>query len=250
MESPGIPGLFPFENPGALSSPQIVRMGSSYVSDLPMEVGSFERISWENAVIANKRMASVLGILVLGALAWGCSGSGTGDVLYVDAEFDPATPSDTSIGISEANLGVAQTFTVLASGKFEQFWFVITDGESPDDGVIQVTVRPVVAGVPNANPASSIITAININTATLPATLVEQFTMFDVGNDPGREVMMGEEYAIVVEFVSRAGVDTTPIARVLGQVGDPYAGGTGAVDAGTGYVANTDDYLFRTFSLR
>lgn len=201
-------------------------------------------------MIARKRLGWALGIVALSAIACGIGGSGTGLVLVVDAEFDPVTASDHNIGISEAMPGVAQTFTVVADGKFERFWLVLTDGESPDDGVVRITVRPVVGGLPDPSPASSIIVPIDVNTTTLPATLVEQFTIFDVGNDPGRQVLMGEQYAWVVEFVSRTGVDTAPIVRVLGQMTDPYAGGTGAADAGAGYVANTNDYLFRTFVLQ
>lgn len=215
-----------------------------------MEVVTIALSAWETTVISKKRMGKVLGILLSGAVAWGCGGDSSGLVLMVDAEFDPLTPSDISTGVSEMTLGVAQTFTVLADGKFEEFSIILTDGESPDDGVVQITVRPVVGGVPDSDPSTSIISAINVNTADLPATLVEQFTTFDVGDDPGRQVLMGEQYAIVVEFLSRTGVDTTPIARLLGQIGDPYPDGNGAMDLGAGYVANTNDYIFRTFSLQ
>jgi len=203
--------------------------------------------------MASKRMGWVLGALlsgVLGAALVGCGSDGGGLVLVADAEFDPATASDHNIGVSESMPGVAQTFTVLSTGKFERFWLVVTDGESPDDGTIRITVRPLVAGLPDPNPATSIIRPIDVDTTMLPATLVEQFSIFDVGDDPGREVVAGEQYALVIEFLSRTGVDTAPIARVLGQLGDPYADGTGAADAGAGYVANTNDYLFRTFVLQ
>lgn len=110
---------------------QAVRMGSSYVPGLPMEVQSPEPIDREDAVISRNESAGcrgssslvrwMSGILLSGAIAWGCGGSATGLVLFVDAEFDPATVSDTTIGISEANPGVAQIFTVLADGKFERF---------------------------------------------------------------------------------------------------------------------------------
>lgn len=204
-------------------------------------------------VMASKRMGRALGILlvgVLGAIASGCGSGGEGLVLVADAEFDPVTASDHNIGISELMPGVAQTFTVLADGRLERFWLVVTDGESPDDGTIRVTVRPLVGGLPDPNPASSIIRPIDVDTTILPATLVEQFTIFDVGDHPGRDVLAGEQYALVIEFLSRTGVDTTPIARVLGQTGDPFPGGTGAADAGGGFVANTNDYLFRTFVLQ
>ncbi len=225
-------------------------MGSSYPPDFPMKVEISRLAAWETTVISwNDRCVWMLGILLSCAIASGCGGDASGVILYVDAEFDPATASDHNAGINETNPGVAQTFTVLANGKFEQFSIVVTDGESPDDGVIRITVRPLIGGVPDPSPASSIIVAIDVDTTTLPATLVEQFTTFDVGDDPGRQVLIGEEYAIVIEFVSRTGVDTTPIARVLGQGSNPYAGGTGAVDAGSGYAVSTDDYIFRTFNL-
>ncbi len=204
-------------------------------------------------IMASKRMGGVRWALLSALLCTtvvGCGSNNGGSVLVADAEFDPATASDHNIGVNEAMPGVAQTFTVLATGKFERFWLVVTDGESPDDGTIRITVRPLVAGVPNPDPGTSIIRAIDVDTTTLPATLVEQFSIFDVGDDPGREVSAGEQYALVIEFVSRTGVDTAPIARVLGQTGDPYADGTGAADAGAGYVANTNDYLFRTFVLQ
>lgn len=173
-------------------------------------------------------------------------------MLVADAEFDPVLASDHNIGISELNPGVAQTFTVLADGKFEEFWIVITDGESIDDGIVEITVRPLVAGLPNPDPDSSIIDPIEVDTTTLPATLVEEYTEFFVGDDPGedRETPMGSQYAIVIEFISRTGVDTAPIVRVLGRMGDEYLDGTGAVDSGMGYVATTNDYIFRTFSLQ
>lgn len=193
------------------------------------------------------------GILIAGLLAFGlgCGEAGEGGILMVDAEFDPVMASDHNLGINEARPGVAQSFTVLADGKFEQFWIVLTDGESVDTGTVRVTVRPVVGGLPDPSPAASIIDPIDVATSTLPSVLVEEFTAFDVGNDPGREVMTGEVYAIVVEFVSRdTSTDTLPIARILGIATNPYADGTGAEDNTAGYVANTNDYLFRTFVLQ
>lgn len=218
-----------------------------------MESGTDGVFAEEIFIMASKRMGGACFALVsalLCATALGCSSNGEGSVLVADAEFDPATASDHSLGVSEVMPGVAQTFTVLATGKFERFWLIVTDGESPDDGTIRITVRPVVGGLPDPDPNTSIIRPIDVDTTLLPATLVEQFSIFDVGNDPGRQVSAGEQYALVVEFVSRIGVDTTPIARVLGQTGDPYAAGTGAADAGAGYVANTNDYIFRTFVLQ
>ena len=189
------------------------------------------------------------------AILVGC-GDPEGAVLVVDAQYDPTTASNDFSGVSEAMPGVAQTFTVLANGKFEEFWIVLTQGFSSDTGTVRITVRPVVGGVPNAAESSSIIDPIDVDTTTLPALGVEQYTEYNVGSDPGREVVAGEVYAIVVEFVSRTGSDTNvDIARLRGtdgSGGDPYADGTAAEDSGSGYVANAsmDDYLFRTFVLQ
>lgn len=203
-----------------------------------------------------QRVRGVLSAAVVAiVLSTGC-GDPEGSVLVADAEFDPVAPSDVASGVSEAMPGVAQTFTVEADGKFEEFWLALTQGPSVDSGVVRVTVRPVVGGLPNASEGSSIITPIDVDTSTLPGLAVEEFTVFDVGSDPGREVVATEQYAIVVEFVSRTGSDTNvAIARVLGTDGtggDPYAGGTAAEDAGGGYATNADgdDYLFRTFLLQ
>ena len=197
----------------------------------------------------------MVGLLLCGGLALaGCGGS-DGLVLRVDAEFNPVVGANQQAGLSEANRGVAQSFTVLSAGKLEKFSLIITDGPSPDDGVIRITVRPLDGmGEPDPDPASSIIVPIDVDTSTLPATLVETFTEFFVGDDPGRQVMPGEQYAIVIDFVSRTGVDTADIALVLGQdnsAGDPYAGGTGWTgESMVGFTANTDDYIFRTFVLQ
>ncbi|MEM9175464.1 MAG: hypothetical protein AAGC67_09535 [Myxococcota bacterium] len=193
-----------------------------------------------------------VGILLAALTGAGCGGP-EGAVLLVDAEFNPAGASNANGQISET-VGVAQTFTVLNNGKFERFWVLLSQGASPDTGVVRITVRPVAGGVPNASPASSIINPIDVDTSTLPALGTESFTMFDVGSDPGRVVATGEMYAIVVEFVSRTGVDTQHIARFLGidgSGGDPYTDGSAATDTGTGYVvsATSDDYIFRTFVL-
>ncbi len=187
------------------------------------------------------------------AIAWAGCGSPEGAVLVADAQYDPVAASNAGEGVSEVS-GVAQTFTVLAAGKFEVFWVVLIQGSSVDDGVVRITVRPLVAGVPNPAEGSSIITPIDVDTTTLPT--IEQFTEFNVGSDPGREVLPGEQYAIVVEFVSRTGVDANqPIAEIRGTdggAGDPYADGTAAENNGGGYVANAnmDDYIFRTFVLQ
>jgi hypothetical protein len=194
-------------------------------------------------------------LAMLAIVASGCDGSGDGGVLRVDAEFDPPTPQDTTQPIDEANPSVAQTFTVLESGKFEKFSIVVTDGESIDDGTIRITVRPLNAmGEPDDDEDTSIIDPIDVDTSTLPPVLVEEFTEFFVGDEPGREVSAGEEYAIVVDFISRSSNrDTDAIARLLGQtdvMGDPYVDGTGSTgESGVGFTNNTDDYFFRTFVL-
>ncbi len=206
-------------------------------------------------------MAMKYGILSI-ALMWLClaapgcgSSSAEGAVLFVDAEFDPVAPADQDAGVSENQPGVAQTFTVLSTGKFEEFWIVLVDGPSVDDGTVRITVRPVVGGVPDASPSSSIIRPIDVDTSTLPGGATETFSEFNVGNDPGRQVVAGEMYAIVVEFVDRGtGVETgAAIANIRGiDRGNPFTGGNAAEDPGTGYVVNADmdDYIFRTFILR
>lgn len=197
-----------------------------------------------------------LAIAVSALISLAC-GQGGGLVLFVDAEHDPmaGTFTSTSQPLHEANRGVAQTFTVLRAGKLEEFRIMVTDGESVDDGIIRLTVRPLNGmGEPDEDPMTSIIPPFDIDTSTLPATLVSQFTIFFLGNDPGREVVVGETYAIVVDFVSRTtSTDVDPIARVLGStdaMGDLYTDGTGATGESTvAFTNNTDDYFFRTFVL-
>lgn len=193
------------------------------------------------------------GIAALGA---GCGGgSAEGPLKVADAQFNPPTAATAFRPVNEANRAVAQTFTVGLDGRLEEFWLVITDGESVDAGVVRITVQPVsVGGVIDFDVNHSLIDPILVNTSSLPAVLVEQFTEFNIGNEPGRDVLVGEKYALVVEFVSRAtNTDANAIARVLGQLpnpGDPYANGTGATgQLGVGFTNNTEDYFFRTFIL-
>ena len=198
----------------------------------------------------------ILALFFFVATGVGCGSDAEGLVLRVDAEYDPATVSDTSWPIAEATPGVAQSFTVLADGQLDEFWFVVTQGESLDDGIIQITLRPTNAiGEPDPDPNSSIIQAIDLDTSLLPAVLVDEFTEFNVGDEPFRQVVAGEQYAIVVDFVSRStNNDANAIARVLGQtndLGDPYLDGTGSTgESGVGFTANTNDYFFRTFVLQ
>lgn len=197
------------------------------------------------------------GILMAAALVSGCGGgSAEGPLKLADAEFNPPTAATAFRPIDETNRAVAQTFTVGLDGRFDEFWLVITDGESADAGVVRITVQPVSAGgVIDDDPNHSLINPITVNTSSLPAVLVEQFTEFNLTSQPGvRDVVVGEKYALVVEFVSRAtSHDTNAIARVLGQLpnpGDPYANGTGATgQLGVGFTNNTEDYFFRTFIL-
>jgi len=194
-----------------------------------------------------------LSLLCVVVFVGGSCNKGDRPVLKVDAEFDPGTASDTAAPVHEANPGVGQTFTVLADGDLEEFWIVVTQGESADDGMIQITVRPTnMAGEPDPDPNTSIITPIDVDTSTLPATLVDEYTIFDLTSQPPIEVMAGEELAIVVDFVSRAtSNDANPIARLLGQTGDPYPDGSGSMgESGVGFTNNTNDYFFRTFVLQ
>jgi hypothetical protein len=233
--------------------------GFSELSGLS-ESGSSERLMAERSIarpFAAASRALLVPFLLSALLLSGCGeGSTSGLILFVDAEFDPLTVSHTSQPIHEANLAVAQTFTVLSTGKFEEFRIVVTAGESADDGFIRITVRPLNGmGEPDDDPMSSIISPIDVDTTTLPGVLVETFTTFDVGMDFGREVVVGETYAIVIEFVSRTTTtDVNAIARVLGQTdvsGDPYVDGTGSTGENlVGFTNNTDDYFFRTFVLR
>ncbi len=199
-----------------------------------------------------RRMTCGLGLLLLLLVTAACGTKSDSPILRVDAQFDPGTVFDTSQPIREVAPGVAQTFTVLTDGVFEEFWIVLTDGESMDDGTIRITVRPLnIAGEPDPDPNTSIIVPIEVETSTLPSIFVDEFTVFSVGGDPNRDVLVGEEYAIVVDFVSRAtSNDTNAIARVLGQAGNPYADGSGATgESGVGFTNNADDYFFRTFVL-
>jgi hypothetical protein len=206
----------------------------------------------ENVVLANTQKLWILGLLLSTLVVSGCGGGGAeGSVLIVDAEYDPMAAATTFDPIASATPGVAQTFTVLAAGKFERFWIVLSQINAVDSGTIRITVRPLIGGLPDPSAASSIISPIDVVTTTLPVDGVESFAIFDVGADPGRQVLAGEQYAIVVEFLLQA-TGTGPIAKILGTLGGPYAGGTAAQDVGAGYVVDptADDYIFRTFVLQ
>jgi hypothetical protein len=64
--------------------------------------------------------------------------------------------------------------------------------------------------------------------------------VFDVSDEPGRDVLQDEEYAIVVSFVSRsAGSANDSIALLLGRTGDEYLDGAGSLDPdGSGFTNN------------
>ena len=199
-------------------------------------------------------LASLLALSLLS----GCGGGGAeGAVLFVDAEFDPAAVSNLSSPIGETTTSAAQIFEVIQAGKLEEFWIVLTNAESADEGTVQVTIRPLDGGGrPNPSSATSIITPIDVDTATLAPFPIETFVEFDVGDDPGRVVAPGEQLAIVVEFVSRvpAGAlsDGLPIARLLGRDdnGDPIGLASTSPDGLTWTNNATDDYIYRTFVLQ
>ena len=199
-------------------------------------------------------LASLLALSLLS----GCGGGGAeGAVLFVDAEFDPAAVSNLSSPIGETTTSAAQIFEVIQAGKLEEFWIVLTNAESADEGTVQVTIRPLDGGGrPNPSSATSIITPIDVDTATLAPFPIETFVEFDVGDDPGRVVAPGDQLAIVVEFVSRvpAGAlsDGLPIARLLGRDdnGDPIGLASTSPDGLTWTNNATDDYIYRTFVLQ
>ena len=198
-------------------------------------------------------LQAFLGAIVALALSLGCgANSDSGPVLFVDAEYDPVGAFNTSTPIHEASQSVAQTFTVLASGRLEKFQIVLTQGAAGEEGTVTISIRPIVGGLPEADDTNSLITPIVVDTTTLPAANVEEFTVFEVGDEPGRDVVAGDQFAIVAKFTSRTlGTANMPIATLLGRTGDEYAGGTGTVDlTGAGFVDNTNDYFFRTFVLR
>ncbi|MEZ4330787.1 MAG: hypothetical protein R3F35_03500 [Myxococcota bacterium] len=200
----------------------------------------------------NRGRISKVGWAMVAVASWvGCGGGAEGAVKRADAEFNPATAANAFLPIDELNPAVAQIFTVGFDGRLEEFQLVITDGESADDGVVRITVQPAPGGVIDPDPNASLIDPILVDTSTLPAVLVEEFTTFDIGDEPGRDVLVGDQLALVVEFVSRAtSVDNDAIVRVLGRLTGTYAGGNGATGAlGVAFTNNTDDYFFRTFVL-
>ena len=183
----------------------------------------------------------------------GCNTSSEGLVLFADAEYDPMAVSDSNPPIQENQLEVAQTFTVLQTGKFDSFQMVVTQGTPGGAGIIQVDVRPLLmTGEPENTDVNSIIEPLMIDTTTLPQVTIEDYTVFDVSDQPFRDVEAGDEYAIVISFVSRsAGNVNEPIAIVYGRTGDEYPDGSGSLNPdGMGFTNNTSDYFFRTFSLQ
>ena len=206
-------------------------------------------------MLDRSRPLVLVGLLLAALTGGGCGSDTEGAVLVVDAQFNPVE-AVSAVGPVNTSSGVAQSFTVINDGKLERFWLLLSQGTSIDSGTIRISIRPVVGGVPDAALGSSIITPIDVDTTTLPALGAETFTMFDIGDQPGREVVSGEIYAMVVELVSRSATpgDGNEVARLLGidgSGGDPYADGGASQDAGGGYVISptSDDYLFRTFVL-
>lgn len=192
--------------------------------------------------------ALLLIVLALVASGGTCSDP-TPSKLLLDASYDPATPSDAFDGTSEATPAVAQTFTVLQEGRLEQFEVLLTQGTSADTGTIFVEIRPTDgAGVPELDPNTALV-SIEVDTATLPPTLVEEFTLFDISDLASIQVQPGEIYAIVVEFDSRdTSTDALPIALVLGMAGDPYIDGDGYTgESNVAFIDSAKDYIFATW---
>ena len=188
---------------------------------------------------------SLASLLAL-SLSPGCGGGDAkGAVLIVDAEFDAAVVSNLSSPIEETTTSAAQIFDVIQAGKLEEFWIVLTNAESADEGTARVTIRPLDGGGrPNSSSATSIITPIDVDTTTLAAFPIETFVEFVVGDDLGRVVDPGNQFAIVVEFVNRvpAGAlsDGLPVAHLLGRDdnGDPIGTASTSPDGVT--WANND----------
>ncbi len=206
------------------------------------------RVQWLSLI-----QLSVLVFVIALTTLVGCGGDAACNVLRADAEFPFDVAATVLHPSNEDNLLVAQTFIVEKDmGLLEEFWIVLIDGVSDDAGLVRVTVRPLNGmGVPDPDEASSIITPIDVNTSTLPQFADADYIKFDVGEDPFREVVMGDEFGIVIEFIGRTTTnDTLPVASLLGVSGDPFAQGTGSEDNDdTGFVNSTDDYFFRTFVL-
>lgn len=192
--------------------------------------------------------------LACAGVVLGCgSDDPSGNVLVVDAEYNPASVSTTNFPIHETEISVGQTFTVINAGQFEQFQIVLTQGAAGSEGVVRIDVRPVLpTGEPEPDDGGSIITPIDIDTTALPGAFIEEFTVFDIGDQPDREVIPGEELAIVVTYLSRsAGTPGQPIAVLMGRVGNEYVDGTGSTNSdNTGFTNIAADYFFRTFVLQ
>jgi hypothetical protein len=196
------------------------------------------------------RCSRALLLIALALVATGgtCSDP-TPSKLLLDANYDPGDPSDAFDGTSEASPAVAQTFTVLQEGRLEQFEVLLTQGTSADTGTIYVEIRSTDAtGAPELDPNTALV-SIEVDTATLPATLVEEFTLFDISDLASIQVQPGEIYAIVVEFDSRGtNTDGLPIALVLGMAGDPYIDGDGYTgESNVAFMDSVKDYIFATW---
>jgi len=193
----------------------------------------------------------VLALLCLAVVTSGssCGSSPDKSKVVEDAIYDPAVASDAFDGTSEASPAAAQTFTVLNDGRLEQFEIVLTQGSSADSGMVSVDIRPTDGlGAPDMDPSTALV-SFDVDTSTLPPTLREEFTLFQFGGATDIDVLAGEEYAIVVEFVSRAtSTDTAPIALLLGVAGDGYMDGDGYTgESNVGFMDSAKDYFFATY---
>jgi hypothetical protein len=185
------------------------------------------------------------------ALAIACGGGGGYYWNVNTPSFDPDQDPDAFFDVSETMQAVAQTFPVTWEDCIlDEISLVVTQGPSQDTGVLRIDVRPTDdTGAPNPS-SSSILSSREIDTAKLPAPLVDEFTTFnfDRKND-GPDVKKDRLYAVVVEFVSRSGsTDSLPIATVLGASGeieDPYPEGEAFVGASDiAFSATLDDLFF------
>lgn len=173
-------------------------------------------------------------------------------VEIVDRRYNPDRAANTVAEISETSQAAAQTFRVTEDDcAFERIKIVLTQGPSVNSGIVRVDIRPTdTMQAPDIDPDSA-VASLEIDTATLPPPLVDEFTTFNFDGQPGRGVRGDDTYSVVVEFIQRDGVsDGLPIATLLGRSGDPYERGDGYVGASNvAFVENGDDYFFKSYLL-